>query len=274
MNAIVVIVIGAKYEKIYQSNRMQLEAYAKRCNATLEICRTPPDPEMQCHLLTQKLLIPQQYLQYEWIAFLDLDIAIAQDAPSIFDEIVPGKGFGAVLDPRGQPKFDFINIHWFKHPDPQNLTTQWYFQDQGFALNDKLMGSINGGVWLCQPKLVADLFANYYWAKAKSPDLYPMYEEAPMAYLTQSNDLFFALDEKFNQQLIYLIADQNPSFHTRIAKWQSWINKPLNKMFPARTSQFMLKPYVELVQKSLKENYILHFAGNFPIPKKLDNQIQ
>lgn len=273
MNAIVVIIIGAKYEKIYESNRIQLEAYAKRCNVTLEICRTPPDQSMKCCLLTQKLLILRQYLKYEWIAFLDLDIVIAQDAPSIFDAIVTSKGFGAVLDPRGQPKFDYINIHWFKNANPKNLTMQWYFEDQGFALNDKLIGSINGGVWLCQPKLVADLFANYYCAKAKSPDLYPMYEEAPMAYLTQSNDLFFALDEKFNQQIIYLIADKNPSLNTRIAKWQSWINKPLNKIFPTRTAQFILKPYEDLVQKSLEENYIIHFAGNFPIPKKLNHQI-
>jgi len=100
-----------------------------------------------------------------------------------------------------------------------------------------------------------------------------MYEEAPMAYLSQVNDLFFAIDEKFNHQLIYLIADKDPEKNIRIAKLQRLINRPLNKLFPERSSQFMIKPYIEFVDHSLTENYILHFAGKFPIPKKLINQI-
>jgi len=65
MNAIVVLAIGAKYEKVLQETLPQLSAYAKRCNAHLEVCRSIPDPSMHGPLLTQKLLIPQLYKQYE-----------------------------------------------------------------------------------------------------------------------------------------------------------------------------------------------------------------
>lgn len=36
----------------------------------------------------------------------------------------------------------------------------------------------------------------------------------------------------------------------------------------------MLQPYIQLVDKGLEENYILHFSGNFPIPENLSNQIK
>lgn len=274
MNAIVVIAIGSKYEKILSMVYPQLLAYSKRCNATLEICRDVPDPSMWGPLLTQKLLIPKLYEQYEWIAFLDLDIAISEHAPSVFNSIEPDKGFGAVLDPRGQAKFNLINQNWFKYPKPEILTPQWYFQEYGFKPNDKIMGSINGGVWLAQPKLIGKLFADHYWRQDQSNSSKTMYEEAPMAYLSQINDLFFAIDEKFNHQLIYLIADKDPDKNIRIAKIQRLINRPLNKIFPKRISQFMFNSYAKFVEQCLDENYILHFAGNFPIPKKLKHLIK
>lgn len=274
MRAIVLLAIGSKYEQIMEATRSQFEAYAKRCNAVLEICTQLPDPNNQGHLFTQKLLLPQKYEQYEWIAFLDLDIVISESAPSIFGAIDPNKGFGAILDPRGQDKFDYTNIHWFGHYHPEKLTTRWYFEDRGFKWDEKLIGSFNAGVWLCQPQLVADLFASYYWERTKEPSGYAMHEEAPMAYLTQINDLFFALDEKFNQQLIYLIADNNAYFNMGVAKAQRWLNKQLGKIFPGRRDSLMLKPYIYFVNRSLRENYILHFSGNFPIPNNLSNQIK
>jgi hypothetical protein len=273
MNAIVVLAIGAKYEKVLNETLPQLSAYATRCNASLEICRNAPDPSARGPLLTQKLLIPKLYERYKWIAFLDLDIAISKNAPSIFDALDPKKGFGAVLDPRGQAKFNLINKIWFKHPNPEIQTPEWYFKEYGFSSNSKILGSINGGVWLAQPKLIGDLFANYYWGKDQSNSSQTMYEEAPMAHLSQVNDLFFKIDEKFNQQLIYLIADKDPEKNIRIAKLQQLVNRPLNKLFPNRTSQFMIKSYIDFVDNNLAENYILHFSGKFPIPAKLKNLI-
>lgn len=273
MRAIVLLAIGPKYVQILKENIAQFEIYAKRCDAHLEICTELPDPSNQGHLFTQKLLIPKKYSQYEWIAFLDLDIVISSSAPSIFDNLDKIKGFGAVLDPRGKAKFNYTNIHWFKHPHPEKLTTRWYFEDRGFKWNEKLIGSFNAGVWICQPSLVAELFARYYWEKTAGPDGYAMHEEAPMAYLTQTNDLFFALSEKFNQQLIYLIADKNVHINMRVAKIQRWLNKQASKLFGGQQNNIALKPYVDFVDQSLCDNYILHFSGNFPIPENLSNQL-
>ncbi|MFT5760203.1 MAG: hypothetical protein ACI9LM_004987 [Alteromonadaceae bacterium] len=41
------------------------------------------------------MLIPHQYKQYEWIAFLDLDVLISNNAPSIFDFVDDTKAFAA-----------------------------------------------------------------------------------------------------------------------------------------------------------------------------------
>lgn len=218
MRAIVLLAIGSKYEQLLEATRSQFEAYAKRCNATLEICTELPDPSNQGHLFTQKLLIPKKYEQYEWIAFLDLDIVISESATSIFDACEMEKGFGAILDPRGQEQFNYTNRHWFGHRHPEKLTTRWYFEDRDYEWDERLIGSFNAGVWLCQPKLVADLFADYYWEKTKLPSGYAIHEEAPMAYLTQRYGLFFSIDERFNRQLIYLIADKNAFFNTTISK--------------------------------------------------------
>lgn len=273
MKAIVIMAIGQKYEALLQTNLPQFEAYAERCNATLEVCRSAPDPSMRGHLFTQKLLLPKQYSKYEWIAFLDLDILISKDAPSIFNSVQADKGFGAILDPRGEKRFERANERWHRQPDLNKLSTNTCFINKGFLENDKIRGTINGGVWLCQPTLVAELFANYYWQATKSPEGFAIFEELPMAYLTQTAGLFFPLDEKFNHQVLYFISEDGASFKLFITRLQKKINKRLQNFFPKTCSPFLFPQYRRFIDEALTKNYIVHFSGGFPIPKKLTNCI-
>lgn len=272
MRAIILMAIGSKHEGMLEANRHQFEAYAKRCDAALEVCRTPPDPSMRGHLFTQKLLLAHQYRQYEWIAFLDLDILISKDAPSIFDFAQSDKGFGAILDPRGERRFERANQQWHRQPALNKFSTLDCFTNKGFLVSKNLKGTINGGVWLCQPALVAELFSDYYWALTKSPENFAMYEELPMAYLTQTKGLFFSLDEKFNRQVIYLISEDGARFQYLIARLQKKLNKRLEKFLP-KYHPFLFPQYCTLINTSLKNNYIIHFSGGFPIPQHLKNAL-
>jgi hypothetical protein len=273
MNAIVLMAIGAKYEAILEATRDQFEQYAQKCGAQLEICRTAPDPSMQGHLLTQKMLIPKIYSQYEWIAFLDLDVVISKKAPSIFESIENAKAFGAVLEPRNTQKFLSANHEWFNQSPEDIISLEDRFKNEGFEITPKLIGTINGGVWLAKPSIVGDLFANFYWQQQGSNAGYTFYEEIPMAFITQNADLFFPLDEKFNDQLIYFSCEKNARFNYFIIKTQEKINQLLKRFIPKRESFLFLPPYISLIETTLDSSFILHFAGGYPIPKKLKNSL-
>ena len=270
MNAIVLMAIGAKYEAILQETRDQFERYAEKCGAILEICRTPPDPSMQGHLLTQKMLIPKVYKQYEWIAFLDLDVVISKHAPSIFDNIDNTKGFGAVLDPIGEKVFFKTNHYWFNRA-PNNITSiDDRFINEGFEFNPRIKGIINGGIWVANPKIVGELFAEYYH---EHENKLGFFEEISMSFLTQDSELFFPLDRRFNDQLIYFSCKENARFNYLTIKLQKKINQVLNRVIPKRVRYLFLQPYISLIEKTLDSSFILHFSGGYPIPKELKNSL-
>lgn len=269
MNAIVLIAIGDKYEKLLNSVLPMFESYAKKCGAALEVCRKFPDPSMSGHLFTQKLLLPKQY---QWLAFLDLDILISKYAPSIFDYIQSDKGLGAIIEARDEDYFLLANKRWFKQAPEQIPSPEQIFSQRGFPPTVTPLKTFNGGVILCQPALVGNLFADYYWEITKNPTGFLMSEELPMGYMTQTNDLFFELDPKFNQQMIYLLADKKTVIPFYLTRLQQKINKRLNRFFKCQ-EPFIFNQYAKVVEKALKNNYIVHFSGNFPIPPNLKNAL-
>lgn len=268
MNAIVIMVIGSKYEKILESTREQFEKYANKCGAQLEICREIPDPSMHSHLLTQKMLLPQLYSKYEWIAFMDLDIVISKIAPSIFDQIQNGKGFGAVLDPHGEDIFFKSNHYWFSKSPDQITQLEDRFKNEGFEYNSKIIGIINGGIWVANTKAVGKLFSDFYFKQNKQNEFF---EEIPMSFISQNAELFFPLDNRFNNQLIYFSCEKNAIFNTFIIKMQEKINQVLRKFIQNKILFF--PQYISMIEKKLESNYILHFSGGFPAPPKLKNAL-
>jgi hypothetical protein len=67
--AIFLFIVGEKYEKMYNKNRAQFENYAIKCGADLKIIDKPLDETFYRPLLSQKLLIPAEAVDYEMILF-------------------------------------------------------------------------------------------------------------------------------------------------------------------------------------------------------------
>ena len=89
--AILTIVSGDKYEKIWERTAPFFTAYAEKCDAELIVltkCETVPTAhwlKFACYDLLKK--------EFDRIAYIDADIIIRDDAPSLFD-IVPKDQFG------------------------------------------------------------------------------------------------------------------------------------------------------------------------------------
>jgi hypothetical protein len=251
--------------QLYKRLEHQYQAYAHRCGASLVIIDRLPDQSRKRHVLTQKLLLAGELTAYDMAAFLDLDILIAPNAPSIFHYLPADKDFGAILDPRGTPEF----IETWKHiPRILDETSQDYFASRNFALNPNLQGSINGGVSVFRPAAVAGIFADYYYSAHKQGEL-EHFDEAPMAYLTQSAGRFEPLPIQFNTQVLYKLKGTPQG--QQILKAEKWIPKFIRKRYYRKTGHilFPTPAYKKLVQSLLRQNYFVHFAGGFPIPKSL-----
>lgn len=264
--------IGKKYQDIFEANRDQFEAYAKRCEAKLEICTTPPDKKNIGHLFTQKMLLPSLYKHYNWVAFMDLDVIISNNAPSIFDSAHPSKSFGAVLDQRKSRAFKMANKYWHRQDKLNELTLDFFYSQKGFNPHPKVTSTINGGVWLCRPAGIAHVFENFYMEAVKNNQADYIYEEIPMNYLSHINDEFFRLNSKFNKQIIYEIFKFGLPMYW-MCRIQKKINKRLEKYLGLGENYFILFCYRKFIMRLLSKNFILHFSGNFPIPKNLHGRI-
>ncbi|WP_080719626.1 glycosyltransferase [Elizabethkingia anophelis] len=269
--AICLMVIGEKYEKLYRENKNVFEEYSQKCEAELVLIKNPLDNGFKRPLLSQKLLIPDYCKDFDIVAFLDLDILISPKSPSIFNFLPENKGFGAVLDPRETNEFKKTWQHISRILEE---TTEKYFTDRNFSIpaEAELQGSINGGVFIFRPNMVSKIFNDYYFSDHQQGEL-NSFEEAPMAFLTQTNDLFQPLPSEFNVQIMYKYngtatkeddRKQTGSikeyFRSRIAKKRGW------SIYPTSI-------YKRLISELYKKNYFIHFAGNFPIVRDLKGKI-
>lgn len=269
MNAIVLMAIGDKYLRLFDATKDQFARYAEKCNAELIVCKAAPDPTFKRNILCQKMLLPALYAQYEWIAFLDLDILISENAPSIFDKAEESKAFAAVADLRGSKKFENVVKHYWHAPNILDETHASYFFDRGFPAHDNHHLSINGGVWLCQPKKIAEKFKEFYYSNFKTMP----HEEAIMAFVAQSNDLFYELDYKYNTQLMFEIYDSQNSLVIEHSK--SFYFKCLRKFHCYLKPSFYIYPnaYKVLINQLLSKSYIVHFSGGFPFVNSAKNRV-
>jgi hypothetical protein len=90
--ALMTIASGEKYQEIWKRTKPYFEDYADRCGADLLVLENIPDHLPSPHWAKFSIyeLLKKQY---DRIAFIDADILIRSDAPSLFD-IVPENEFG------------------------------------------------------------------------------------------------------------------------------------------------------------------------------------
>lgn len=259
--AICLFIVGEKYRKLFNKCKAQFENYAKKCDAELLIIDKPLDETFVRPLLSQKLLIPSKTKEYDMVLFLDLDIVISENAPSIFDFLPEDKYFGAVLDPRGTEEF---NKTWGHIPRILEETTEIYFTDRHFDANPLLQGSINGGVFVFRPKKVSEIFSSYYFSDHNQGAL-NSFEETPFAYYSQINNWFEALPAKFNTQVLYKI--KGTSIGHQIENDEKKVPKFLRKYYYKKNDAFFYptRKYKNFVRNIIKDNYFTHFSGNYPI---------
>ncbi|MBT2620638.1 glycosyltransferase [Chryseobacterium sp. ISL-6] len=259
--AICLFIVGEKYQKLFNKSKVQFENYAKKCEADIVIIDKPLDETFFRPLLSQKLLIPSKTENYDIVLFLDLDIVISEEAPSVFDFLPEDKYFGAVLDPRGTEEFDKT---WGHIPRILEETSEKYFTDRHFEAHPLLQGSINGGVFVFRPKRVADIYKNYYFSNHNQGAL-NSFEETPFAYFSQINNWFEALPAKFNTQILYkikgtAIGHQVEISEKNIPKFfrKYYYKKKGNCLYPTRQ-------YKNFVKRIIENNFFIHFSANYPI---------
>lgn len=253
------MVIGKKYTQLYQNQEQQFISYAKKCEAELIIIKEPLDKTFHRSILSQKLLIASKTNAYDMVAFFDLDLIIHQETPSIFDFLSEDKHFGAVLDPRGSDEFIAT---WQHIPRIMTETNESYFTDRNFKPKNNLLGSINGGVFVMHPKHVAKLFSDYYFSN-HNQGTHNSHEETPMAYLTQTHDIFEPLPIAFNTQVLYKLKGTEKG--RNILEEQTNANKRKRWFFKSKKT-IITKKYQLFIEEQLQNTHILHFAGNYPIP--------
>jgi len=258
---ICLLVVGEKYEKQFSKNKSQFYLYAQNCGAEIKIIDTPLDATHKRPLLSQKLLIPSLVKEFDIALFMDLDIKINKNAPSIFDVLPKEKSFGAITDPRGTEEY---NKTWVNEKRITEESTLSYFETRNFSANANLKGSINGGVFVFRPLEVFDLFENYYYSDHDQGP-FNSYEEGPMAYLTQSNDSFFNIDPKFNLQILYKLKGTKEG--NEIINNQKKIPSIIRKYYQRKFKTVLLptKSYKNFVEKHLQQNWFIHFAGGYPL---------
>jgi hypothetical protein len=89
-HGLVTTVIGDAFEGIWSISRPTFEAYARRFSLDLLLITAAPDGHSPQHA---KCAIHRYLQSYERVAFVDADVLIRDDAPSLFD-VVPESHVG------------------------------------------------------------------------------------------------------------------------------------------------------------------------------------
>ena len=279
--AIVLMVIGEKYQKFFSYNKEKFILYAKKIDCDLIMCDRAPDKKNIRSLTHQKMLFPSIYNKYEWIASLDIDMIISKDAPSIFDCIHAEKGFGAYVIPRHSKKWrNSVKNLYSNSEEILKESHKSYFKIRNFPKFPKkteIIASINGGVMLFNTKKVSKIFRDAYYSnpiiqKKNSTTSYRFQdntsyqgtEEAFLAYFSQKNNLFFSIPEKFNNIVFYNIFEDLKKPISQIHK--STYFKFIRKIHNSYTipNIFYPKIYKKFLSEQLKKCYFLTFHGKFP----------
>jgi hypothetical protein len=262
--ALLVTAIGEKYRRLLRYKYKEIHAYAQKCNARLIVQDKPLDPTNRRSLFSQRLLIPTSYPEYDIIALFDMDIHISRSTPDIFETMDCASGLAAVLDQRGSESF---RRTWRDFPRILSETSESYFSSRGFPVVQDIQGSVNGGILLFRPHVIGSLFSDYYWSDHTQNSVGDGNEEAPLAYISQTNDIFQALDDRYNRQFIYSWnVDYYGNMFDRICNTicSSVSYRGVMKLTGIdimRCVKSMM--YSKFIRSNMSDAYIVHMSGGY-----------
>ena len=262
--ALATLVIGDRYAQVFQyAFRPGWEAYCRRHGLDLVVVNEPLDQSERARKRSpawQKLLIHQTpaLKGYDQIAWVDSDIAIAPEAPDIFQR-VPVDRVGAVNDHATPSREDhrLVTERAYKQWDAAgipyipNLTAQEFYASVGITCDYEDV--VQTGVFVFSPALHASILEDTYARYEDPGDNGLNHEMRFFSYELIKAGVVEWLSVKFNMMWTCYQALHYPFLEfpeTLPGRWPA----PLKK----KVSQY-LRP--ACVRAAFANNHFLHFAG-------------
>jgi len=200
---LVTIAIGDRYlERYYNLFYESQKNYALKNNYDFKVITDylDPDPEDRCisNITMNKFLLCNQKWSsdYDFIIFVDADILININAPSIHNYL-DYEGLIGVVNEYSQPSNERRLL--IQKKMGWETSASDYYKLSGFNIQTDMV--FNSGMQVLQPKIHADFLQNIYNKYIKQSKNKPErfhFEQRAMGYEFQKNNLYKVMDNRFN----------------------------------------------------------------------------
>lgn len=133
--AVVSIAFGDAYSKVAELSHPTFAAYAKRCDADYVVIRNRVFRD-NIHPHWEKLRIGSMLEWYDRVIYLDTDMIVASDAPSLF-EVVPFKCFGAMNEALYGDRLNDLEEGGVQHGLSGLVFSEYRYYNLGVMVFDK-----------------------------------------------------------------------------------------------------------------------------------------
>ncbi len=143
----------------------------------------------------QRMLIPEKFIDYDFIVSLDSDIYVNPNSPPIPFEQIPEGKVAAVNERKYFGNYEWresvqIKCGW------ERTGKEWYaLSGENKDYNDH----INGGFVIYQPKYHAKIFKELYENNINNYMLYHQDDQSIISSFIIDNNLVYWLDERYNK---------------------------------------------------------------------------
>jgi len=264
--ALITLVIGESYQRTFEQYFAgRLQQYAHRIGADVVVITAPLDLSIRAQGRSpswQKCLTYRhpEVADYEQVAWIDSDIAVRPDAPSIF-EGVPLDKIGAVNDYASPTPEDYTEslLRLYRHWDQEgvkyisNLTPRQYHGN--FGLEAPFDGVVQCGVIVFSPRIHARVFESAYNNHEDKGGAEWNYEMRPLSYEAQKAGCVQWICPKFNAAWLQHEQIYYPFLSIRSSQL---LDKVLRRIDGGRRDKDLR---TACVQAAFRNNYFLHFSG-------------
>jgi hypothetical protein len=236
--AVVVLVVGDRYVKLFGSKfKNNLEYYCKKHGYELILLLEPIRPEKDMNgikFLWQKLLIPNKFMNYDYVVVLDADIFVNPESPPLpFNEIPDGK-IGCVNERKYMGNYEWRELIQIRYKY-EKTGKDWYkISGENKDYNDHM----NSGFVIYQPKHHAQILLELYNNNIENYKKYHQGDQSILSIYFIDNNLVHWLDERFNKVWFF---------------WRE-IFYPFFNVMPNELKKIIIANFIKL-------NYFTHFTS-------------
>lgn len=196
---LVTICIGDKYLQEYNKLfRPSQEKYAKKCGYDFKVITEYIDGPIHPHMITMQKWLVCDYnwnTEYDFIIFIDADIIINENTPTIHNEYEFGNKIGLVN--QSQPSLQ-ARLLCQKHKGYEVTANDYYKKYVGVDFKN-VEHIINSGVLVLQPKYHKTILRSLYNIyKTNRINNQWHYEQATLGYEIQKNNMHYFMNMKWN----------------------------------------------------------------------------